>query len=59
MRSPAQVGIVGCGVISRTYAGNESAFDAFDILNVAPPALRLPRDPHWLPALVGRLRGRA
>jgi len=32
MRSPAQVGIVGCGVISRTYAGNESAFDAFDIV---------------------------
>ncbi len=32
MRSPAQVGIVGCGVISRTYAANDAAFDTFDIV---------------------------
>ena len=31
MRSPAQVGIVGCGVISRAYAANASAFDTFEI----------------------------
>ena len=31
MRSPAQVGIIGCGVISRAYAANASAFDTFEI----------------------------
>ena len=35
MRSPAQVGIVGCGVISRAYAANEAAFDTFDIVACA------------------------
>ena len=31
MSSPAQVGIIGCGVISRAYAANASAFDSFEI----------------------------
>ena len=31
MRSPAQVGIIGCGVISRAYAANASAFETFEI----------------------------
>jgi predicted dehydrogenase len=31
MRSPAQVGIIGCGVISRAYAANAAAFDTFEI----------------------------
>ena len=35
MRSPAQVGIVGCGVISRAYAANEAAFETFDIVACA------------------------
>jgi len=35
MRSPAQVGIVGCGVISKTYAANAAAFDSFDIVACA------------------------
>jgi predicted dehydrogenase len=35
MRSPARVGIVGCGVISRTYAANNAAFDTFDIVACA------------------------
>jgi predicted dehydrogenase len=29
------VGIVGCGVISRTYAGNAAAFDAFELVACA------------------------
>ena len=35
MRSPAQVGIVGCGVISRAYAANAAAFDTFEIVACA------------------------
>lgn len=31
MRSAAQVGIIGCGVISRAYAANAAAFDTFEI----------------------------
>jgi predicted dehydrogenase len=33
--SPARVGIVGCGVISRHYAENAAAFDAFEIVACA------------------------
>ena len=32
MRSPAQVGIIGCGVISRAYAANAAAFGTFEIV---------------------------
>ena len=35
MISPARVGIVGCGVISRQYAENARAFEAFDIVACA------------------------
>jgi predicted dehydrogenase len=35
MRSPAQVGIVGSGVISRAYARNAAAFDSFEIVACA------------------------
>lgn len=35
MRSPARVGIVGCGVISRAYATNASAFGSFEIVACA------------------------
>ena len=35
MRSPARVGVVGCGVISRHYAENARAFDEFDIVACA------------------------
>jgi predicted dehydrogenase len=35
VRSPAQVGIVGCGVISRAYAKNAAAFDTFQIVACA------------------------
>jgi predicted dehydrogenase len=35
MRSPAQVGIVGCGVISAAYARNAAAFDSFEIVACA------------------------
>jgi predicted dehydrogenase len=35
VRSPAQVGIVGCGVISRAYAKNAAAFDSFEIVACA------------------------
>ena len=35
MRSPAQVGIIGCGVISRAYAKNAAAFDTFEIVACA------------------------
>ena len=35
MRTPAQVGIVGCGVISRAYAANAAAFDTFEIVACA------------------------
>ena len=30
MRTPARVGLVGCGVISRHYAQNAEAFDSFE-----------------------------
>ena len=35
MRSPARVGIVGCGVISQAYAENAAAFDRFEIVACA------------------------
>jgi predicted dehydrogenase len=35
MRSPARVGIVGCGVISHAYAENAAAFDGFEIVTCA------------------------
>ncbi|HET6601521.1 MAG TPA: Gfo/Idh/MocA family oxidoreductase, partial [Gaiella sp.] len=35
MRSPARVGIVGCGVISHAYAENAAAFDGFEIVSCA------------------------
>jgi predicted dehydrogenase len=35
VRSPAQVGIIGCGVISRAYAKNAAAFDTFEIVACA------------------------
>jgi predicted dehydrogenase len=35
MRSPARVGIVGCGVISHAYAENAAAFDRFEIVACA------------------------
>jgi hypothetical protein len=35
MNSPARVGVVGCGVISRVYAANAVAFDAFEIVACA------------------------
>ena len=35
MRSPARVGIVGCGVISRAYIVNAAAFDTFEIVACA------------------------
>src|SRR5262249_8627553 len=38
VRSPARVGIVGCGVISRHYAENAAAFDSFDLIACADVA---------------------
>ena len=35
MRAPASVGIVGCGVISHTYAKGAAAFDTFEIVACA------------------------
>ena len=35
MSSPARVGIVGCGVISREYAQNAKAFDTFELVACA------------------------
>jgi predicted dehydrogenase len=35
VRAPARVGIVGSGVISRTYAANAAAFDTFEIVACA------------------------
>ena len=35
MNSPAQVGVVGCGVISRQYAENAKAFDSFELVACA------------------------
>ena len=35
MKVPARVGLVGCGVISREYAANAAAFDAFEIVACA------------------------
>jgi predicted dehydrogenase len=35
MRAPARVGIVGCGVISHTYARGAPAFDSFEIVACA------------------------
>ena len=35
MRTPARVGIVGCGVISNAYVANAAAFDTFDIVACA------------------------
>lgn len=35
MRTPARVGIVGCGVISHAYAENAPAFDRFEIVACA------------------------
>ena len=35
MNRPANVGIVGCGVISRQYAENARAFDSFDVVACA------------------------
>ena len=35
MNSPARVGVVGCGVISRHYAENAKTFDSFDLVACA------------------------
>ena len=35
MKSPARVGVVGCGVISRQYAESAKAFDSFDLVACA------------------------
>lgn len=35
MRSPARVGVVGCGVISRHYAENAKAFGSFELVACA------------------------
>lgn len=35
MSAPARVGVIGCGVISRVYASNAPAFDAFEIVACA------------------------
>ena len=35
MTSPARVGVVGCGVISRAYAANAKAFDSFELVACA------------------------
>ena len=35
MTSPARVGVVGCGVISRAYATNAKAFDSFELVACA------------------------
>jgi predicted dehydrogenase len=35
VRSPARVGIVGCGVISHAYVENAAAFDSFEIVACA------------------------
>ena len=35
MTSPVRVGVVGCGVISRHYAENAKAFDAFELVACA------------------------
>ena len=51
MRTPARVGIVGCGVISHAYAENAPAFDRFEIVACAD------RDP-LLRALLRRLAER-
>ena len=34
-RTPAKVGIIGCGAISGAYLKNSKLFDAFDIVAVA------------------------
>ena len=34
MNSPARVGVLGCGVISRQYAENAKAFDSFELVVV-------------------------
>ena len=46
MRTPARVGIVGCGVISTRYVANAAAFDTFEIVACADlerPAARRSR----------------
>ena len=35
MSSPARVGVLGCGVISRQYAENAKAFDSFELVSCA------------------------
>ena len=35
MTSPARVGVLGCGVISRQYAENAKAFDSFELVSCA------------------------
>jgi predicted dehydrogenase len=35
LSAPAQVGVVGCGVISRQYAENAKAFDSFEFVTCA------------------------
>ena len=35
MSAPARAGVVGCGVISRVYAANAAAFDAFELVACA------------------------
>jgi predicted dehydrogenase len=35
LRTPARVGVVGCGVISRQYAEGAKAFDSFDLVACA------------------------
>ena len=35
MNTPARVGVVGCGVISRQYAENAKAFDSFELVACA------------------------
>ena len=35
MTSPARVGVLGCGVISRQYVENAKAFDSFELVSCA------------------------
>ena len=35
MSPPVRVGVVGCGVISREYAANATAFDSFELVACA------------------------
>ena len=35
MNTPARVGVVGCGVISRQYAESAKAFDSFELVACA------------------------